>query len=68
MKIKRLLTDSGSEGVNISMRNERLEVALDWCKKNNIKSNQLKKFRESKRKRFKEKRGKLLSKKAKKRL
>jgi hypothetical protein len=56
--------DSGFKGVNIFMRNERLEVALDWCKKNNIKSNRLKKFRESKRKRFKEKRGKLLSKKS----
>ncbi|MBA7534402.1 hypothetical protein ES705_26648 [subsurface metagenome] len=69
MRIGQSLRDSGSEGINIFMRDERLESALAWCKKNNIKSNRLKKFnRESKRKRFKEKRGKLLSKKAKKRI
>ncbi len=50
------------------MIDKRLESALAWCKKNNIKSNRLKKFRESKRKRFKEKRGKFLIKKAKKRI
>jgi len=49
------------------MVNERLESALAWCRKNNIESIRLKKFnRESKRKRFKEKRGKFLIKKAKK--
>ncbi|MBA7520000.1 hypothetical protein ES705_12088 [subsurface metagenome] len=57
--------DSESKGVNISMRNERLESALAWCRKNNIESIRLNFFnRESKRKRFKEKRGKFLTKKA----
>ncbi len=51
------------------MIDKRLESALAWCRKNNIESIRLKKFnRESKRKRFKEKRGKFLSKKAKKRI
>ena len=64
-RIKKLLTDLGSEGVNIFMVNERLESALAWCKKNNIESIRLKKFnRGSKRKRFKEKRGKFLTEKA----
>jgi len=69
-KIKKLLADSGSKGVNISMVNERLESALDWCKKNNIKSNRLKKFdRESKKKQSRgEKRRRFFLKKAKKRL
>lgn len=36
------------------IKNERLESALIWCKKNNIESTRLKKFnRESKKKRSK---------------
>jgi hypothetical protein len=65
MRIRKLLRDSGSKGINISMRNERLDRALAWCKKNNIKSFRLKKFnREYKKKRFKKKRRKFLGEKA----
>jgi len=42
------------------MENERLESALDWCKKNNLDLTRLKKFnREAKKKRSKAKRHKL---------
>ncbi len=69
MRIGQSLRDSGSEGINIFMRDEKLESALEWCRRNNIESIRLKKFnQESKRKRFKEKRGKFLSKKTKKRI
>ena len=41
------------------MRNERLENALAWCKKNNLDSTRLKKFnRESKKKRLEKKQNK----------
>ena len=56
MRIGKLLTDSGSRSIFKSgeyfyMRNEKLESALAWCKKNNIESTRLKKFnRESKKK------------------
>ena len=47
------------------MKNERLESALAWCRKNNIESFRLKKFsREYKKKRFKKKRRKFSTKKA----
>jgi len=50
------------------MKNERLESALAWCKKNNIGSTRLKKFnRESKntkKKQSKKKRRKFLTEKA----
>lgn len=47
------------------MVNERLDRALAWCKKNNIKSFRLKKFnRENKKKQFKKKMRKFLSEKA----
>ena len=56
--------DSGSKGINISMRNERLELALAWCKKNNLESIRLNIFdREYKKKLSKEERRKLLSEK-----
>jgi CRISPR/Cas system-associated protein Csx1 len=67
MRIKRLLTDSGYKGIDIFMRNERLELALAWCKKNNIESIRLKKFnRESKKKekQSKKERRKFLTEKA----
>jgi len=69
MRIERLLKDSGSKGINIFMRNERLESALAWCKENNIESGRLKKFnRQQKKKRLKKRRGKFLTKKAEKRI
>ena len=40
-RIKKLLTDSGFKGTNISMRNERLESALAWCKKHKIGSDRI---------------------------
>jgi len=47
------------------MRNERLESALTWCKKNNIESNLLKKFsQEFKKKQSKKQRRKFLTEKA----
>ena len=69
MKIKKLLMDSGYKGIDIFMRNERLELALAWCRKNNIESIRLKKFnRGFKKKQFKEKRRKFLTGKANKRI
>jgi hypothetical protein len=47
------------------MINERLESALAWCKKNEIKSIRLKKFnRELKRERLEKKKRKFLTEKA----
>lgn len=49
------------------MKNERLESALKWCRKNNLDSIRLKKFnRDQKKKRFNKKRSKSLTEKAKK--
>lgn len=46
------------------MINERLESALIWCREHKLGLDQLKKFnRESKKKRFKEKKSRSLSKK-----
>jgi len=46
------------------MENERLELALDWCKKNNLDPTRLKKFnRLNKKKRSKTKRHKFLTEK-----
>ena len=77
MRIGQLLRDSGSEGVDIFMVNERLESALAWCKENEIESIRLERFnlkrfnREQKKKRLKrlkKKRRKSLTEKGKNRI
>jgi hypothetical protein len=69
MRIKRLLTDSGSKGVNIFMVNESVAAAPAWDRKNNIEEIRLKRSnREHKKrrlKRLKKDRRKFLTKKAK---